>query len=105
MSEDPEIRFPVKYDVHRNVYAQRLYDLDGDMICGEDGVPLNVFRREMRELLEDGKIRVVHNIRTGYRYFITSLEQENRFLREREHGSLMPQSTYHIYADEDYEVE
>ena len=103
MSQDSDVRFQVKYRLHWNVYADRLYDVDGDLLINDSGKELNFFMREMRELLEDGKIRVIHNIRIGYRYFITSLEQEARFLREKEYGSEEP-TTYHIYPDEDYEA-
>lgn len=93
--------FPVRIVYHNNRYASQLYDVDGDVLRGQTGEILNVFREELKDMLVSKKIRFMHYMTTEptYAYFITSNEQLGRFLVERKEGSKNPMKCYHVYAD------
>lgn len=77
-----------------------LYDVDGNLLRGESGDILNVFKEELKDMMIDHKIRFVHNVtqEPTYAYFVTSAEQLARFYRERDEGSNQERS-YHVYLD------
>jgi len=93
--------FPVRMTYHNNRYAAVLYDVDGNVLTGESGMTLNVFREEFKDMLSTKKIRFLHYLEKEptYAYFITSPHQWERFLVERVDGSTSPTRTYHVYTD------
>jgi hypothetical protein len=102
MSETSEdVLHPVKIVYHNNRYAGTLYDVDGNVLRGESGQRLNVFREEMKDMLVDSKIRVIHYMtrEPTYIYFITDHIQMFRFQEERKKGSPDPNKEYHVYLD------
>lgn len=98
MSEDI---YPIKLAMHRNTYASILFDVDGNVLVGESGRNLNVFREEMKDMMIAKKVRCIHYIAKdpSYCYFIVDQEQADRFQRDRDNGSLYPETTYHVYPD------
>lgn len=93
--------FPVRYVYHHNRYAGILYDVDGDVIRGESGQVLNVFKEELKDLMVEKKIRFMHYLtkEPTYSYFIVNAEQLGRFHLERTEGSPKPNKSYHVYPD------
>lgn len=86
------------------MYSKILYDVDGNILTNKQGRLLNVFRSIMDEAFETKEVRLYRNSTMSsltYRYFITSAEQRDRFLWEREIGSESPNKGYHVYVDED----
>lgn len=86
---------------HNNRYSGTLYDVDGNVLRGETGARLNVFKEEMKDMLVDSKIRVIHYMgkEPTYIYFITDHIQMFRFQEERKNGSENPHKEYHVYLD------
>lgn len=99
MSE-PEL-FPVRMVYHNNRYASQLYDVDGNILRGESGIALNVFKEEFKDMLQNKTITFMHYLTTEptYAYFITSDEQLGRFFLDRQEGSPNPNKCYHVYPD------
>lgn len=93
--------YPVQIVYHPNRYAGILYDIDGDVLRGETGDFLNVFKEELKDMMIDNKIRFIHHLSTEptYAYFIVSPEQLGRFHVERKEGSPFPGKCYHVYPD------
>lgn len=93
--------YPVKLAMHRNTYASTLFDVDGNILVGESGRNLNVFREEMKDMMIQKKVRCIHYMskEPTYIYFIVDQEQANRFQRHRDNGSTYPEMTYHVYPD------
>jgi hypothetical protein len=93
--------FPVRMVYHHNRYAGVLYDVDGNVLRGESGQLLNVFREEMKDMMMENKLRFMHYLtkEPTYSYFITSPEQLGRFHLERTEGSRKPGKTFHVYPD------
>lgn len=87
------------------MYAKTLYDVDGNILVNRQGRLLNVFRSIMDDAFESKELRLYRNSTMTditYRYFVTSIEQRDRFLTEREIGSTEgPNKAYHVYVDED----
>lgn len=101
MSEaEPEL-FPVRYVYHHNRYAGRLYDVEGNVLRGESGDCLNVFKEELKDMLVSKKIRFMHFLskEPTYAYFITSEAQLGRFHIERSEGSTKRYKQVHVYPD------
>lgn len=106
MSETSIEVFPIHFVIRKNCYKQYLYDIDGCLIRGGDGKPLNVFQHEMMERFDNGSLRIVRVLEPGYRYFVQRQSQQDRFIREREQGgSECRFRSYHIYVDEDTHFE
>lgn len=102
MSEtSSEILYPVRIIYHENRYAGVLYDVDGNVLRGETGQTLNVFKEELKDMLLDRKIRFLHYLskEPTYAYFVTSPEQLGRFTLERVEGSTIRGKYYHVYPD------
>jgi hypothetical protein len=101
MSECSEERYPIEMVYHHNRYASTLVDVDGNVLVGSDGRPLNVFREEMKDRMVSKEIRFIHYLtkEPTYAYFITSAEQLGRFHIERHEGSRKPRKEYHVYPD------
>lgn len=78
-----------------------MYDVDGNVMRGESGDILNVFKEEMKDMMVSSKIRFMHYLSTEptYAYFIVSPEQLGRFHIERNEGAPKPGKHYHVYAD------
>lgn len=66
---------------------------------------MNLFRPEMRDSLESGRIRCFRNSTTSnitYRYFITDRRQLPMFWNERLFGTPDgPNKAFHVYVDDD----
>jgi hypothetical protein len=93
--------YPVEIVYHHNRYASTLVDVDGNVLVGEDGRNLNVFREELKDKLVLKEIRFMHYLtkEPTYAYFITSAEQLGRFHLERIEGAPKPYKKYHVYPD------
>lgn len=101
MSEEQPL-YQIHYAMHgSSMYKRRLYDIEGKLLRDSNGIPLTIYHPQFKELLDSQKIRIIHCIHPGYRYFIQSEAQLNRFHEERKHGSVIPNRYYHIYNDED----
>jgi hypothetical protein len=92
---------PIRYVYHPNRYAGILYDVDGNVLRGESGEPLNVFKEELKDMLIEKKIRFMHYLtkEPTYSYFIVDAEQLGRFHLARVEGSNRPNKCYHVYPD------
>ena len=93
--------FPVRFEFHKKRYAGVLYDVDGNVLRGAEGDPLNVFKEELKDLLESRQVRFMHYLTSEptYAYFIVDPEQLGRFHLERSEGSRRRGKIYHVYAD------
>lgn len=100
-SQSTATKFPIKLVMHRNTYASTLFDVDGNVLVGESGHNLNVFREEMKDMMISKKVRCIHYMakEPTYCYFITDQEQMDRFQRHRDNGSQYPEMNYHVYPD------
>lgn len=91
------------------MYAKALYDVEGNILTNRTGRCLNVFRSIMDDAFQAKEIRLYRNSSMGnlcYRYFVTSIEQRDKFLWDREMGSEEgPNKAYHVYVDEDVDRE
>ena len=101
MGEEPPTLHPVRLVLHHNRYAGILYDVDGNILRGDSGLPLNVFREEMKDAMVKGEVRFMHYLtkEPTYAYFITSAEQLGRFIIERKDGAPRRGTRYHVYID------
>lgn len=101
-SSQDTTRYPIRLVLHGKVkYTHPLLDVDGNTIPTFTG-KLALVDKVAKEMFETKQVRCIYKINPGYRYFVTSQSQYNRFLFEREHGSIYPHTRYHIYQDEDY---
>lgn len=93
--------YPIKLVMHYNRYEGTLFDVDGNILTGETGLRLNVFKEEMKDMMVEKKIRCIHYMskEPTYIYFVVDQEQVNRFQRHRDQGSTYPEMTYHVYPD------
>lgn len=98
---DEESLYPIRFNYLRNTYSSVLYDVDGNVLVGETGQILNVYKEELKDMLQQKKIRYLHYLQTEptYTYFITSTEQLERFHADRQEGSPVMGKTYHVYTD------
>ena len=94
-------RFRISYAKHPTTYAKTLYDVEGHMLVDERNTPVNIFTREMKDMLAKGTIICYHSPgRPGRRYFCTNKRQGESFRRAKRHGYSSFGSPYHIYEDE-----
>lgn len=94
-------RFRISYTKHSSTYAKTLYDVEGHVLVDERNVPVNVFSRTMKEMLERGELICFHSPgRPGHRYFVTHKKQGEDFRRAKKRGYSSFSSPYHIYEDE-----
>jgi hypothetical protein len=84
--------------------GRQLVDLDGKVLSTEWGDNLNIYNIRLLEFFDTGKLRLVHCLYPGYRYFVSSDDQALRFMWDREHGSHEKGVTYFVYEDEDIDV-
>lgn len=102
-----EERYPIRLVNHKNQYAKILVDVDGNVLCDRNGTSLNVYKKEMDEAFLMKDIRLFRNSTTKnicYRYYTTSEDQKTRFWNERSYGSPSKGTLYHVYVDEDTNV-
>lgn len=102
MSETSDERlFPIRFQYHKNRYAGILYDVEGKVITGMTGEPLNVFKEELKDMMVENKIRFIHHTtkEPTYAYFVLNDWQKNKFILERTEGSPTMNKTYHVYPD------
>lgn len=100
-SNQQELLYKVRFTFHGpSIYQRKLYDVDGNLIVTSDGSPLHMHHPEIKKAFEDG-LRVIHCVHPGYRYFVQSDQQLNRFRKDRQEGTLFYKRYYHVYNDED----
>jgi len=98
-SHGPRLR--ISYTKHSTTYAKTLYDVEGHVLVDERNAPVNLFTREMKDLLSSGKIICCHSPgRPGHRYFCTNKKQGESFRRAKRQGYSSFGLPYHIYEDE-----
>lgn len=83
------------------MYKRRLYDVDGKVMRDDQGIPMTLYHPGFKSALEENRIRLIHCIHPGYRYFIQSEKQMQRFQQERREGAPVHNRYYHVYNDED----
>lgn len=99
--EEPVLLYPIKFRDCGSTYAKKLYDVDGFVLLGDDGSLLNVYNKAMKRAFDNKKLRVIHNMKGEYVYFITSESQRQRFINERENGCPdVDDRTYYIYKND-----
>lgn len=97
-----ENKYAVRINDCGSTYARKLYDVDGFVLMDETtGDFLHVYTRLMKDAFDSGRLRVIHNVREGYVYFITNDEQSRRFQEERKEGSDIRGVTYYVYMDKE----
>lgn len=102
-SESEVVLYPIRLQLRGSPYANHLYDVDGTLLTNASGSILHVYTSLLGDEFASGRLRLLHDIRGGYRYFITSQSQLDRFQSEREHGTPYFRRTYHVYPDEDFD--
>jgi hypothetical protein len=100
-SQDTECRFPIILKNQGSTNGRHLYDVEGNLLIDASGRPYNIYSASFKEAIDTKKIRCIHKITPGYRYFIVSDWQYDLFKFERRYGSLTFNQAYYIYEDED----
>lgn len=100
MSE-PEV-YPIHLVMHRNRYKDTLFDVEGNVLVGESGLKLNVFREEMKDMMIDKKVRCIHYMtkEPSYIYFVVNQQQADHFQYCRDNGSPFQGTHFHVYPDD-----
>lgn len=100
--DEGTVYYPVRLLDHKNMYANVLYDVEGNPLLSPDGQHLNVYTKKMQEAFDAERLRLIHYISSepSYRYFVTSKTQKREFQKHRTNGST-DKLTYHVYVDED----
>lgn len=96
---------PIKLINKGTIYGKILVDVDGCVLHDKDGNLLTLYSRALRTAMEEGKIRCIHALYPGYRYFVRSQWQYDRFVQDREFGVEDPNRCYCIYTDDDFSVD
>lgn len=86
------------------MHRRYLFDVDGNIVRGTNGGPLNLYSPAIRDYVDQGAVRFIYDLPREYRYIITSPQQMKRFRLERERGSRLKQRIYHVYFDQDATV-
>lgn len=97
--------YPVRVVMMGSTNGRQLVDVDGQVLLTPWGEHLNVFNAALMDYFDTGKIRLLHCLHPGFRYFITSEEQARRFMYQREYGSEERGVTFFVYEDEDIDVD
>jgi hypothetical protein len=95
--------YPVNYTHHPSTYTKTLYDVEGNLLVDDHGVPLHVWDTRLKDALEHKTVRCIHVCmqRPGYRYFVTSQSQMDDFQKNRDMGYAPRRRVmYHVYDDE-----
>lgn len=100
MSETQD-RYPVYYSLQRSLYRKFLFDVDGRIVRGAFGEPINLYSPAVRDYITSGHVRFIYDIPNEYRYIVISEEQYYRFQKERVIGSTQRGKTYYVYPDDD----
>jgi hypothetical protein len=94
-------RHRISYVKHPSTYAKTLVDVEGHKLVGEDNVPLNIFSREMKEMLAKGTLLCYHaSGRPGHRYFVHTKRQGEFFRLAKKRGYSSNDEPFHVYEDE-----
>ena len=103
MGAEDSRRFPVVIQNQGPVFQKELRDVTGCILrSDETGQPINMFQKEMNDMLEDGRIRMIHKLNPGYVYFVTNEYDKQMFISDRDTGSEYPYTEYSVYFDEDF---
>lgn len=100
-----EPRYPIRIKLHTSIYKRHIVDVDGWVMRDPQGRPYNVFQPEFNQELETGRIRLIHALYPGYRYFVRNNEQHDRFMLDRTDGGSYSSIMYHVYPDDDFNAE
>lgn len=101
--DDTSSLHPIRITLRGHPYGRQLYDVDGNLLLSPAGDHLHVFTPLLQDEFQSGRLRLIRDTRWGYRYFITSQSQLERFQHEREVGTPFYRRNYHIYQDEDFD--
>ena len=94
-------RHRISYTKHPSTYAKTLVDVEGHRLVGENNVPLNIFSREMKEMLAKGTLICYHaSGRPGHRYFVHTKRQGEFFRLAKKRGYSSNDEPFHVYEDE-----
>lgn len=93
---------PIRVQLRPSYYADHLYDVDGILLTNSTGTVLHVYTSLLADEFSSGRLRLIHDVAIGYRYFVTSQAQLDRFQADREYGTPYFRRTYHLYPDEDF---
>ena len=94
-------RHRISYVKHPSTYAKTLVDVEGQKLVDEYNTPLNIFSREMKDMLAKGKLICYHaSGRPGHRYFVHTKRQGEFFRLAKKRGYSSFEEPFHVYEDE-----
>lgn len=96
-------RFKITIESRGSEYSRTLYDVRGRAMIDEAGNPLNVYGQNLKDEFDSGRVRLIHNLRDNYRYFITNQSDMDIFQDYRKNGAPHPDFVFVIYPDEDFD--
>ena len=103
-SQTNRVVFPIKMVDHGSTYAKVLYDVEGNQLTDQSGRNMNIWTSSMKEAIQEGRLKVIHNIKEpSYYYFATSNTQAERFKEHRDQGA-PNKLVYHVYLDNDADL-
>lgn len=83
------------------MHRKYLFDVDGHIVRGFYGEPVNLYSKGITFYIAQGYIRLIYDLTREYRYIVVDEEQYHRFQQEREIGSTSKDRVYHVYPDDD----
>jgi hypothetical protein len=95
--------FPIRLQLRGSPYGRQLYDVDGTILLSPGGDHLHVYSPLLQDEFTSGRLRLLRDTKWGYRYFVTSQAQLDRFQVERDLGTPYYRRTYHVYQDTDFD--
>jgi len=102
-TSEPERVYPIRIQLRNGITRQHIYDINGSLLVDELEKPLNIWNPNIKTAFESKRLRLIHSVKYGLHYFITSEQDLAVFEYERKHGSRFFRKTYHCYYDEDFD--
>lgn len=94
-------RHRVSYIKHATTYAKTLMDVEGHVLLDAYNKPLNIFSKEMKDMLAKGTLICYHSSgRPGHRYFVHTKRQGEFFRLAKKQGYSSFEEPFHVYEDE-----
>lgn len=84
-----------------SIWRKYVLDVDGVVVRCPLGLPVNVYRADFEDILQQGDIRFVYDVARELRFVTSSQEQYNRFKADLVHNATSQAATYHVYFDDD----
>lgn len=84
-----------------SIWRRYVLDVEGNVVrCGL-GLPVNVYRPDFRDILQERSIRFVYDVSREFRFVTTSDAQHNQFTADVVYGATVQNKCYHVYYDDD----